>query len=292
MMMRLLLALVLFATALPALAQSTIDPAKKFSYGANIGWINWKPDQPAPSGGAVTGEAVLAGKIYSANCGWIDLGDGTPANGVAYQNNSATDFGVNVTAGGALVGFAYGANIGWINFEQTFGQPKINLLTGGFSGFAYGANVGWINLGTGDLGTLTIQCTDVDGDGIGDEFEQQNFGNLTTANATTDFDRDGASDFQEYAALTDPKSGISFPDIFSISPSPSLSASVRIIFTSSPGRTYAVQSSPSLQLGSWLDIPGFENFLPDAGSSTTRDLPASQTPPRHFRVVARKPLQP
>ena len=33
-------------------AQSTIDPAKQHSWAANTGFINWKPDQPLPAGGA------------------------------------------------------------------------------------------------------------------------------------------------------------------------------------------------------------------------------------------------
>ena len=47
---------------------------------------------------------------------------------------------------GNLRGYAYGANIGWINFEQTYGQPKVNLLTGQLSGYVWSANCGWISL--------------------------------------------------------------------------------------------------------------------------------------------------
>lgn len=39
---------------------------------------------------------------------------------------------------------------------------------------------------------------DTDGDGIDDQWEQDHFGDLTTATATSDFDRDGYSDLQEY----------------------------------------------------------------------------------------------
>ena len=65
--------------------------------------------------GAVIGEYVCSGYIYSANVGWINLGSGSPANGIRYQNNSAADFGVNQDGLGNLSGYAYGANIGWIN---------------------------------------------------------------------------------------------------------------------------------------------------------------------------------
>ena len=43
--------------------------------------------------------------------------------------------------------FNWGANVGWIAFEQTYGQPKVNMLTGQLSGYVWSANCGWISLG-------------------------------------------------------------------------------------------------------------------------------------------------
>ena len=80
---------------------STIDETNKFAFGANIGWIDWRPDG---SSGAVIGEFVSSGYLYAANVGWINLGSGAPADGVRYQNNSATDFGVNHDGLGNLRG--------------------------------------------------------------------------------------------------------------------------------------------------------------------------------------------
>jgi hypothetical protein len=128
--------------ALPVSASTTVDAVNNDAYGANIGWMDWRGDT---NNGAVVGLNVCSGYIYSANVGWINLGDGTPVNGLAYLNNSATDFGVNRDAQGNLLGYAYGANIGWISFE-TNGGPKLDLLTGKFSGYAYAANCGWISL--------------------------------------------------------------------------------------------------------------------------------------------------
>ncbi|HEU5395643.1 MAG TPA: hypothetical protein VFV81_00650, partial [Verrucomicrobiae bacterium] len=85
-------------------AATTIDPTNEFAYGANIGWINWVGDT---NHGAVIGEYVCSGNIYSANVGWISLGSGTPADGIYYQNNSATDWGVNQDGLGNLTGYAY-----------------------------------------------------------------------------------------------------------------------------------------------------------------------------------------
>jgi len=82
---------------------------------------------------------------YAANVGWLDLGNGAPANQIQYQNNSAADFGVNQDGLGNLRGYACGANIGWISFENT-GAAKVDLLTGRFTGSAWSANCGWISL--------------------------------------------------------------------------------------------------------------------------------------------------
>ena len=87
-----LAALHLLASAPGSHAATTIAAAYSFAYGANLGWMNCRGDV---TNGAVVGEFVCSGSIYSANCGWISLGSGTPANGFSYANNSATDFGVN-----------------------------------------------------------------------------------------------------------------------------------------------------------------------------------------------------
>ena len=114
-----------------AIAATTIDTANRYAYAANLGWLDAVADT---NNGAVIGEYVCAGNLYSANVGWINLGSGSPANQIQYQNNSATDYGVNQDGLGNLTGYAYSANVGWINFEQTYGQPKVNLYNGQLSG--------------------------------------------------------------------------------------------------------------------------------------------------------------
>ncbi|MEM0897368.1 MAG: hypothetical protein AAGJ79_10830 [Verrucomicrobiota bacterium] len=140
-----------------------------FAYGANIGWINFRTDQPSAPEGVNVGNSVLSGFGFSANCGFINFGDGTPANGTAYANNSSTDFGVNRDASGNLSGFAYGANIGWINFgwagPADANRPRFDISTGAFTGFAYSANCGWINL-DGNLVVNVTVVPDADNDGI------------------------------------------------------------------------------------------------------------------------------
>ncbi|WPD25112.1 MAG: thrombospondin type 3 repeat-containing protein [Candidatus Electrothrix scaldis] len=65
--------------------------------------------------------------------------------------------------------------------------------------------------------TASFRELDSDEDGIDDTWEMQYFGNLTTADATTDYDRDGYTDLQEYLnnlnGETDPKEGAYDPTV-------------------------------------------------------------------------------
>lgn len=284
-------------------ADSTINNTDKYAYGANIGWINFKHDQPAPPEGAVVGEFVCSGFVYSANCGWIHLGDGTPVNGVQYQNNAANDFGVNVTghtSGGGLCeadlrGFAYGANIGWINFEA-LGDPRIDLSTGKFNGYAYSANCGWINLGEGGMTpvkTDTIQGgTDSDTDGIADAYELTHAGDLVMMNATSDLDEDGVSDLDESAADTDPDDAADRLQVtvFNSDLAPIVPGTMwDITFTSRPTRKYRLEKTDNLV--NFVDA-GFGLFAPDAGATTSKTLSLESDDFYWYRVIVTKPLAP
>src|SRR5208337_4934434 len=155
-------------------AATTIDPVNRYAYGANIGWMDWVADT---NNGVVIGAYVCSGYIYSANVGWINLGSGSPANGIYYQNLSANDFGVNQDGLGNLRGYAYGANIGWINFENT-GAPTITMITGQMSGYVWSANCGWISLSNAVVyvQTDTIAPGALAPDGLPIAWLLQNFG--------------------------------------------------------------------------------------------------------------------
>ena len=148
-------ALIIFNFAFAAAAATTINAANKSAYAANLGWIDWRGDT---NSGAVIGQYVCSGYIYSANVGWIFLGNGTPANQIQYQNNSVTDYGVNQDGLGNLTGYAYSANVGWINLGSGTPANQIqyqnNSATdygvntdglGDLRGYAYAANIGWLN---------------------------------------------------------------------------------------------------------------------------------------------------
>ena len=295
-------ALTLLVFFLPLLgtarAQSTIDTATNNSsaWGANIGWTNWRP---SATDGVRIGEYVCSGYIYAANVGWINIGNGNAPYGLPYTNDSATNFGLNFQASGTpgvalLRGLAYGANIGWINFENT-GNAQLDLQTGKLSGYAWSANCGWLNLGSGTIYAVkTNQIApgvDTDLDGIADAFEILNFGNLTTANATSDFDGDGESDKDEYLEGTDPKNPSDRLRVVSVAKTTAGGQdTASLVFTTNTSRFYRVDTRTDLLIGSWADSP-LGTFLPDAAATTSRGVITSPAVnQRFYRVQAVRPL--
>lgn len=272
------------AMAMSAAAQTTINTSNKYSYAANLGWMDWRGDG---TNGAVVSAYVCSGSIYSANVGWINLGSGAPANGIQYQNNSATDFGVNLSNTGKLRGFAYGANIGWINFEN-LGDPHINLLNGKFGGSVFSANCGWISLSTlfSYVQTDTMQPgVDTDGDGLPDAWELTQYGNLA-GGAGADTDGDGQNSLEEYLAGTNPNNPASVLAITSHTTSGGTLTT--LTWRSEPNRNYFIEQS--MDLNSWLDS-GLGN-IPPAGPTTTEAFTHPYSSKRFFRVRAVNPLAP
>jgi hypothetical protein len=269
-------------------AATTINSVNKYAYGANTGWQDWRGDT---NNGVVIGDFVCSGFIYDANTGWIHLGDGTPTNGIQYLNVSSNDFGVNHDGLGNLRGFAYGANIGWVNFENN-GAAKVDLVTGRLSGSIYSANCGWISLSNAFafVQTDTIPSTDTDGDGISDQWEQQKFGNLTTADASTDADGDGQTDKQEYLADTNPLDAGDHLQITAIAGS-SAGTTNGLTWTSKPTRHYRVLQTTNLALAYATNIT-LGLVPPDVGATTTRSVTNTATNDRYFKVQSLRPLAP
>jgi hypothetical protein len=131
--------------------ETDIDPVDKFGWGENIGFLNFR-DANGGQDGVEVGETYLMGYIWSENTGWINVGDGSPADGVRYANTNGSDFGVNLDENGDLHGYAWGENIGWINFDTrpTQGpngqQARLDTCGNRLRGFAWGENIGWITL--------------------------------------------------------------------------------------------------------------------------------------------------
>ncbi len=136
----------LLATGVAAglFTSSNIEPAHKFSWGENIGWLNWR-DANGGADGVVVRPNFLAGNVWAENAGWINLGNGMGP----YANTDGSNFGVNILPNGDTSGFGWGENIGWVNFATGGNAPnqaRYDRTARRFRGYAWGENVGWINL--------------------------------------------------------------------------------------------------------------------------------------------------
>ena len=78
---------------LAAPVTSSLSLHARYSYAANFGWLNWRPRDSGPEAPAVH-SSMLSGRVYAANTGWIDLGDGAPTDKIRYSQTGG-DIGVN-----------------------------------------------------------------------------------------------------------------------------------------------------------------------------------------------------
>ncbi|MFN0075292.1 MAG: RCC1 domain-containing protein [Prosthecobacter sp.] len=273
---------------------STITPACRFSYAANFGWQNWRWSAVSPAAPAIE-SAILHGNVYSANVGWIDLGDGTPTSGIRYSQ-TGQDYGVNHDGAGALTGYAYGANIGWIRFAQTWNSPpRVNLTTGALSGYAYSANCGWIHLGSLKTRISTGADSEVlagggTGDGIADSWELERLAaaglgsnlNLLGYSANADYDGDGISDYNEYIADTNPFSAGNRLAVTDFTYNPA-TGDIDLDWTGSDRRAFTIYYSTDLT--SWAPIGNVQT-----GGSVSLTLGGPSTPHLFFKIGAALPL--
>ena len=199
----------LLAAPAALIADSNVADTKKFVWGENIGWINWRDANGSTQGAEVYRTSHLAGFIWSENCGWINLGDGN----APYANTDGTNFGVNIDPiTGVMTGFAWGENIGWINFGPWAGGstapvPTWDKVNHRSLGYAWAENCGWINLEDAIRYVCAIPG-DVNFDGSVDVFDFADLaaafgavGNPPFSNADTDGDGDtDVFDFSDLAA--------------------------------------------------------------------------------------------
>lgn len=278
---------------LSAGAQSTINTTNHHAWSGNTGWIDFRPERPNGGDGFTFGEFSCGGWLWSPNIGWINCGDGSPANGIQYANTDHADFGVNHYGTGDLYGFAWSPNVGWISFDWWVleptnpNRPRVNLATGEFSGYAWSANCGWISLGTDRLKTDRMNIVDTDGDGISDAFEIAYTGSLTNMTASSDTDGDGQSDKNEYLTLTNP---LGTNDVLKITRIGKLAGvnSVELEWNSSPTRVYDIEAKLSVTDTNWIylgTVPGM------SGNKTTQAIEMGPAQ-AFFRVGAKIPLQP
>jgi hypothetical protein len=269
-------------------AATTIDPVNRYAYGGNIGWVDWVANT---NNGAVLGDYVCSGYIYSGNVGWINLGSGSPADGIYYQNLSASDFGVNQDGLGNLSGYAWGANIGWITFEQTYGKPKINLLTGSLSGYVWSANCGWISLSNSEAYVQTdyLYPGPLAPDGLPIPWLLQNFG-TTNVDANSDPTGKGMTVGQDYVAGTNPNNVNSVLRITAESFN-SQGTVNSLTWDSEPTRLYYILGNTNLLTPTWQDS-NLGLILPSSGSTTTAGFTDTKAAAKFYHVQAVLPLAP
>lgn len=137
--------------------------------------------------------------------------------------------------------------------------------------------------------TFAIEVTsddpeDVDDDKLPDEWELTYFGNLASQGGADDFDGDGSSNREEFLFDTlpnDPQSRLDFKII-------NAGESYTVQWFSSSQRSYRLQSSPTLESGSWSNIRnGLRIGTDSLMSEDFSDV--SSSPKRYFRLIAETP---
>lgn len=134
----------------PVFASSTdgtIDSSAKYSWGENIGWLNFGTTE----GNIHVTDSALTGYVWAENIGWISLN-------CSNDSSCATvDYKVANNGEGTLTGYAWSENTGWINFNPTYGGVTVNS-SGEFLGYGWGENIGWIVFNC----STTNSCATVD----------------------------------------------------------------------------------------------------------------------------------
>lgn len=273
------------------LAASSVNVTNKWAWSAGAGWINCRPDS---TNGAVVGEFFCSGYMYSPTAGWIHLGNGSPSNGVSYENGSTNDYGVNHDGKGHLTGYAWCPSTGWINFGWTNNPdatqaPKIDIKTGMLSGYAWGGSLGWISLSnlSGRLQTDWFDAgTNADSDGLPDAWEISAMGtnNLGALSASGDYDDDGANDYAEYVAGTSPTNPYDVLEMTSFGRSGS--TNLQVEWSSRQTRLYKIEQRDDL-----MDTNGWQVCPPgvlsaDSDSNSVRLLPVTAPTQTFYRVKA------
>lgn len=189
---------------------SNVARSHKYSWGENIGWVNWR-DADGASSGLIVHRKYFTGYAWCGNVGWIDLGHIGPdilANGF-HSNVSNQSFGINIDqATGYLSGFAWSENAGWINFTThetpAFQGARFDDQQGTLSGFAWSENAGWIDLGDTAVFVCALVADLDDSGGVGTNdlvLLLESFGSSVTPYAGADFDGNGTVNTLDLAYL-------------------------------------------------------------------------------------------
>ena len=131
--------------------------------------------------------------------------------------------------------------------------------------------------------TSLSPLVDTDSDGIDDRIETSIFGNLTSADDTSDRDGDGSSDIDEIANMTDPLDNTDLFQVLGLDLSPDFATTgnATLSLTTFPGLRYAIETSSSLT--DFTALPGNTFTATDFNTRLTLELET----PRDFIRAAR-----
>jgi hypothetical protein len=142
---------------------------------------------------------------------------------------------------------SYSGEVAWVQktytFTSTFGRTMYFRYEKSYESVS-GADAAYID-------QIVWTPADTDSDGLSDAWENRYFPDLAAASSTEDTDGDGQSNAKEAVAGTSPLSSASVLKIAQAEVT--ANKSVRLVWDSVPGRTYAVQSSPDLR--TWTTYP-------------------------------------
>ncbi len=192
-------------------SSSNIDAAQRFTWGENVGWINWRGDVPTIGDGVIVALDHLSGFAWAENVGWINMGNG----GGPYVNDlsDSSTFGVNIDpVTGELFGKAWGENIGWVNFDTAVlggDRARFSACDRLFSGYVWAENVGWINLDDAihyvSVGPCASGDLDCDGGVMLDDYPgftaSLDGPGVTATCSVFDTDADNDVDLNDYAEM-------------------------------------------------------------------------------------------
>ena len=167
------------------------DDFGTISYGFDLDLPGPPVDSSYNIQGTITYDGSQPGDIYIG--AFVNIGDDEPAEGTMIV--APGPYNIELDAGPYFI----------MAYKDVNGDPENN--DGEPMGFyTTGSEPTAVTVGPDQSGIdFAIEDDlDTDEDGIHDDWELMNFGNLSTADATSDFDQDGYSDLDEYNNGTNP----------------------------------------------------------------------------------------